>query len=745
MQTRPAVRGSVLRHYDGTATTLAAMHLRTSPVRNLMGRLNARTDEELQRISIAWLVPGTARDRAALIAQLMRTMLDLRAARDFWVRRPHDEREMIALFVANGSEEGMTIAELAEALDRDESDTRAIATRLYQAGVLASSARQQSLAVGEQPRLFLPRELGQLFARIQDELDAGDISQATPAALLQLLDDADIQRAAELWGLEPMPGLRTRRELTEGLLEMASYPDRRAAAQRKLGWDARRILAKVEERLPGQAIDLAEVAEALELDPDHLRTAGRLREALSELEEALLVWHTFTSDGKRALFQPIWQVAAAKAERDQQAPAPVDLSPDRLEALSADALAWDLLTLLRWLGAGTPVVASLASATNRSRRRLNQLLWNRGTEEPLPGYLEFLAALAEDENLLIPPDAENGVNRALRTWRNRSFAEQMDQLLSAWLGASTWIEAMDQEEVVVSGANWPQFRRRMLVLLPELDPDRWYRLEEIARWLGRRSAESLGEAVQIATARPVDPSLDRSSERLSSLEQVVERTLRGAFTWFGFVQMGHIPTVGEVVRPTVPGLVAAGALANETPAEIEGAAIVVHPDLTVTLRAPSPVRVWSLTAFADQVRLQPQVDYRITSNSLKRALTAGFRVEDVVTFLERQSGASLELAASAQLAAWSESLGRVWMSAALVLHVENDDETRALRPLLEAAGLRVTPHGSALLVEGTEGMPGDVLTARVEELLRQAGKTPQFRPLPDSMVLGSDAPGGREA
>ena len=56
-------------------------------MRNLMGRLNTRTDEELQRISIAWLVPGTARDRAALIAQLMRSMTDLRATRDFWMRR----------------------------------------------------------------------------------------------------------------------------------------------------------------------------------------------------------------------------------------------------------------------------------------------------------------------------------------------------------------------------------------------------------------------------------------------------------------------------------------------------------------------------------------------------------------------------------------------------------------------------------------------------------------------------------
>src|SRR5262245_4164731 len=143
-----------------------------------MGRLNARSDDELQRISVAWLLPGTARDRAALIAQLMRAMTDLRAARDFWMRRPHDERAMIALFVASGSEQGLTIAELIELLDRDEEATRATATRLYQAGVLGAPSRQQSMAIGEQPRLFLPRELAQLFARVRDELDAGDVSHA---------------------------------------------------------------------------------------------------------------------------------------------------------------------------------------------------------------------------------------------------------------------------------------------------------------------------------------------------------------------------------------------------------------------------------------------------------------------------------------------------------------------------------------------------------------------------------------
>jgi hypothetical protein len=324
----------------------------------------------------------------------------------------------------------------------------------------------------------------------------------------------------------------------------------------------------------------------------------------------------------------------------------------------------------------------------------------------------------------------------LRAWRDRSFDEQMAQLIAWWLGATTWIEAQDQEDVVVSGAHWPQFRRRLLVLLPELAPDHWYRLDDLARWLSRRSSNALGDAVQIATARPVDASLDRSIERLSSLEQVVERNQHSGITRFGMIEMSHLPSIGEVARITNAGLAAAGVQERVESPAVEGAPVEIHPDLTVTLIAPTPVRVWSLTAFADQVRLHPEADYRITSRSLKRALAAGFRAEDVITFLERQAGEPLTDAARAQLRVWAETLGRVWLAPALVIQAEQDDETRGLRPSLEAAGLRVMSHPTGLLVEGAEGMSGVALAALVESTLESQGKTPQFRATHEALAGG---------
>lgn len=695
-------------------------------MRNLMGRLNARSDEELQRISTAWMLPGSARDRAGLIAQLMRAMTDLRAVRDFWDRQSPGERAMISSFVTHVSDTGATIGELASILALDETTARDTAIRLYQAGALSSNANQQPMQVGEIPRLFIPRELSQLFARLHDELDAGDISQATPSSLLALLDDADIQRAAELWGLEAIPGLRTRRELTDGLLELAVYPDRRAMVERKLGWDARRVFGIVSELPAGRTVPLASVTEALDLVPDLPRTADRLRTALRELEESLLVWHTWLPDGSRALFQPIWHPGDTPPREPQHPPDPVELEPAERALRHPAALAWDLLTLLRWLGAGTPELAAFSSVTPSAQRRLDTLLWIRGGDDPVPGYLEFLATLADYGNLLDPPDPETRVNRALRQWRSRSFDEQVTQLLAWWLSAPTWIEAQDQEEVVVTGAHWPQFRRRLLVLLAELAPERWYRLNDLIRWSSRRSSDSLGIAVQIATARPIDTSLDRSTERLSLLEHVVERTLRSGFAWFGLVELAHVPSSGEVVRVTETGRIAAGVAERTPPEPLPGAPLEIYPDLTVTLREPSPVRIWSLTAFADQIRLAPNASYRITNRSLKRALSAGFQIDDVVTFLERQAGEPLDPNARAQLQAWSESMGRVWLTPMVLIQPEQDEEARFLLAPLERAGLQTLPHTGGILVKGPEGMSATMLGAHVESILREAGKTPQF-------------------
>lgn len=220
----------------------------------------------------------------------------------------------------------------------------------------------------------------------------------------------------------------------------------------------------------------------------------------------------------------------------------------------------------------------------------------------------------------------------------------------------------------------------------------------------------------------------------------MERTLRGAFVWFDLVEFAHTPATGSVLRMTHAGRIVAGVDTREKSSPPAGPPLIVHHDLTISLQMPSPVRIWSLTAFADRLRLQPIATYRITSKSLERALTAGFRVEDVVTFLERQAGEPLEPASRVQLSVWAETMGRVWLTPALIVQADRDDETRFLRVPLESAGLQVTSQPGGLLVSGAIGIDAAGLTTRVESILRELGKAPQFRADHESFV-SDDASG----
>lgn len=79
-------------------------------------------------------------------------------------------------------------------------------------------------------------------------------------------------------------------------------------------------------------------------------------------------------------------------------------------------------------------------------------------------------------------------------------------------------------------------------------------------------------------------------------------------------------------------------------------------------------------------------------------------------------------------------MGRVWLTPALIVQAEQDEETRGLRGPLEVAGLRVTTHPAGLLIEGAAGRSAPILTAEVQSILEASGKTPQFRQTPETLT-----------
>lgn len=697
-------------------------------MRNLLGRLHARPGGELTRIAAFWQAPALPDDKHARVAALYRTMTDPRAARSAWDRLAGRDRELVRLLAIGDAGDGAaTLAELADRLGVSEADARQTATSLYRVGILAREGDDDPLPVGATARLFLPRELALLFRRVQDEIDAGDLADTPLRALAALLDDAEIEDAAVAWGVRVLPGLRARADLTQQLLRRVGDAERLAAVVARLRPDAARLWRLLREEPDDAAIPLADAAAAVGLGDDDPRSGERLRAALAQLESTLLVWHSYRSDGSRWLFVPSeirTPRPAAAAELPPLAPiaAPAPPSPPWRHQ---DALAWDLLTLLRDIADPHAPPWPVETDPPRPRLlRLNRRLWHQGADVPPPGYLDLLISLARSENLL----AEQGDDHprlvptaAGRPWRERTFGAQSDRLRWWWQASTEWVEGRARAEVEVWGADWRGARRKLAALLPEpavgLEPGVWYALESVAARLAAHDPDLLGATFTAATARHASGE----DARAAAIAEVVAVELATAFAWFGLVEVADLPGQPRAVRrpdetATAP---ADGAAGQETSV---GAALAVSAEGEVELRIPSPLRVWALSAFAEPTELGRVSRYRLSADGLERALAAGFDLDQVTTFLVRQGGTPLPPSVAERLGEWARGYRRVRLRRAVLLAPDDPADVPELSRIAAEAGWPTRPLDGSLLVE-IPAEDGDA-EAAVADLLRARGFAP---------------------
>ena len=742
-------------------------------MRNLLGRLNGRTPDELARIARFWQVPTeTAGPKHRLVGALYRTMTDSRGGRDAWERLDDEERHLVTL-LAGTSEASLAIGDLARRLNITETAAHEIAARLYRAGIVARAGDDDPLPIGAVPQLFLPIEIGQLFRRIRDERELGDVSARTLPTLLGLLDDTDLEEAAGYWGFRAIPGLHRRDDLIARIGEGVADPDRRRGVVQSLAPrpEAARLWAAVLPAKPDTetpdvspathgTVPLADAAAAAGLTPppDDPAAELRLRSALSDLESRLLVWHTYDAAGHRFLFVPAEirdpkAIAAHGIERPAPVPAG-DAQPDPWR--SPDGLAWDLLTVTRALGGSdAPAVATVESLPRPWLRWLNTRLWWRGEELPPHGYLAFLAALGQDENVLRVADGPHGATlgptAAVRTWRDRSFPAQTAQLRLRWLATTGWPEGAARTDLAIEGADWRGFRRRLLAHLGELiatdqpvgdgttrdaSPGAagpWYAVEELAQWLAALDTDILGDTFSAASAGYTGTT--EPERRRAAIADAIAGTLTTALAWFGLVELGTGPRARRLVRVSPAALAPTTTERTDTPTATgsrDGASreapISLAIDGTIRLRQPSPVRVWSLLTFADPLALGEVSTYRLTEAALGRALAAGFELGQVTDFLTRQSRRGLPEPVLVDLQGWSNGFRRVRLGSALTLRPDDAEQTGDLLELAAAAGLTAhpLPDGNlVILIPGAwRSADGDSAVATLTDRLRAAGFHP---------------------
>lgn len=732
-------------------------------VRNLLGRLNARSPGDIVRIAERWRVPLSGMETRRHVGALYRTMTDIRAARTFYDSLTPDTAAIVRNLAL--AESGLrTLHEISELIDRPEDATRDAAVWLFQAGVLAREGDRQELPVGSIPRLFLPRELEQVFTRVIDEIELGDMRGESLRSLFAILDESDIEDAAQMWGIQVIPGLRGRDDLSEELFRLMDESDRVRRVSGSLSRDGTALWEVVREASEANggvrwhaAMVAADLLAESAVSPRNAREASRILVTEQEVAQRLLVWHSYDNEGARWLFVPHEIRHPGTRLRnltlDPLTPVPAsDVTPDPIR--HPHAAAWDLLTVLRELTSyRSPVWQPGEPLARGWQRQINGRLWLGGETTPPEGYVGFLLSLAYHLGLVEPGEKpiqrgpEKGAFRpelteAIRRWRAQSFSSQTGELRAGWLEHEVWIEGRERDEIEVWGARWPQVRHRLLELIGSLEAGAWYRQRELAHHLAQQEPGLLGSTFTVASARGGDAG-DGREGRVAKVAQVIASELETAFLWMGLVEIGQ---TGEGTRRVRTIRVSeAGRLASERP-DIVPADDAVAPGHAgpaadapvmrlseggeIELLRPAPVHVWSLSAFSDQVALEPVARYELSKASLGRALGAGFDLDQIMGYLGRQSGTPLPDSLMATLREWTSGYRRVRLRRLLVVQPDDpvllDDLAEALRREgFELAG--PIPEGNGLSVYLPEtGEDGPAAEDALQRALRANGFVGQW-------------------
>lgn len=711
-------------------------------MRNLLGRLHARSNDQRERIAALWRVSVFGTDSGQHIGRIYQVMTDIRAIRTGWIRLSEPQRQIIRVLSTDGATP-LTIAELTEAIGGDGETTRDAAADLFHWAILAREGDSQELPIGEQPRIFVPGELALLFRRVQEEIAAADISDWPLRRLLELRDDFEIEVTATKWGIRVQPGISRRQDLITAILDAVSTPGRMDSVVNALKQPASAIWMAMHDtdgtgtRSFDETVDAAGLTIAdgpLGLTIEH---TTRLRGALEALESSLLVNHTWLDGGDRGLFIPDEllnpQTVPVKVPLTPIEPLPEGTVPP-VESVHPFAIAWDVITVVREIAAkGPPVWIPGQTLPTHWLRMINGRLWFRGESVPPDGYVATLLQLALDVGALEHADRSPGMEKAAikpvlgrnaRWWRGLSFTEQTERLRQQWIASEAWIEGRESGEIDIRSANWVRLRHRLLTSVARLDPDEWVLVHDASLRLAEQDLNILGDYFEVATGRP------ETRSRRGSIATAIEVELTTAFVWFGFVETQDLGEQGIAMRIT-PSAVAAAREIDAMPASTEpatGPVLTINHDGFITLRRPAPLHIWSLTAFADNEQLTPQAVYQLRSQSIGAALGAGFDLDQITKYLENQSGQSLPDPLETRLREWTAGYKRVKLRRAVLLDLDIHMGKVELTTVLEDAGYALVPtNDDSLMVmlpdAGDDASDAEQLLART---LRKAGYVGQW-------------------
>ena len=398
------------------------------------------------------------------------------------------------------------------------------------------------------------------------------------------------------------------------------------------------------------------------------------------------------------------------------------------------AFAEDLTTLLAWVETDAPRPQHDRTLHPRDLIQINERLMSPQDligvcHEQETGRLALLLHLARRLRLMDHSEGQLRLHRpATRDWLRADPPSQMLTLQEAWYNDAEWNDLWHVPSLRPERTGWhndPLTTRLCLLEHLARCPDgEWISLESFIAAIKKSNPDFQRPPDVYNTWYIRDAT---SGEYLMGYEHwdqvegaLIAYLIGGLLHWLGVTALGF---ERQEAAPTAFRLTPGGAFflrltdqAAETPAL---PSMAVDADLTVrALAGGNLYDRFQLARIAEWQAYGKVFIYRITRASLRRALSQGIRLDQMLTFLKRVTSARLPPKAVEVLRGWAGRYGEVRLIRAVVL------ETKTVAIMRE---LRAHPAISPLLGEPlspTRTLVPERNWGKVLTLLGQAGYLP---------------------
>ncbi|MFQ6014196.1 MAG: helicase-associated domain-containing protein [Anaerolineae bacterium] len=414
----------------------------------------------------------------------------------------------------------------------------------------------------------------------------------------------------------------------------------------------------------------------------------------------------------------------------------VEVEPPAVSEEHGQAIMWDVFAFLSYLERGKVLPTKGRYLPAREMVSLNETF---RIKEDLKGVrkehdaerLPFIHRLVDKLDLTrlteqghLKPSAEAG------TWLQATSRERLKALYEAWRDDRRWNELWRVRSLHCEDTGWRNdpllARRRILEHLSQCPPQRWFSLSSFVAAVKEIDPDFQRPDGDYQTWYIRDAETNRYLMGFHNWEKVegalIAHLIAKPLLWLGATAIGR-QTKGEdppsAFMITNQGAMYLSLLYEEVP-EPTPAPFVVQADFEVLVPQEADLRDrFRLEKFAD-LRVWDRVSiYQLTQESVHRLLAQGVKIEDVVTFLEKASGAPLPQNVAYTLREWGARYGEIQLREAWLLQTRDElllKELQALpelKPYLEEA---ISP--TAITVRGEK-------VAELVEKLRELGYLPR--------------------